>query len=75
MYESASETSSSVDNASCDLIPMIVEQELRKQRLEIEPTTKRHTETLTYKYFGSNESETCRTTPQLKVYLPNQTHT
>ena len=77
MYDSGSETTISAENASCDLIPLIVEQELRKQRLEIEPKAQSESETLTYKYFGTkNEGETSTsTTPPLKVILPNQTHT
>ena len=79
MYESASEGAGvvGVDQSSRDLIPMIVEQELRKQRQIFEPKAKIEKEPLTYKYFGlkSGVEAGVRSTPPLRVHLPNQTHT
>ena len=85
MYESTCEASPESSAGSQDLIPIIVEQELRKQRLEIDPKAVFDAQPLTYKYFGAKNDDdnggggggggATRTAPPLKVILPNQTHT
>jgi len=77
LYDSHSEVSASKLN---DLIPIIVEQELRKQKItnkakpgEKEVGKNLGQEPLTYQLFGKAD-ETAETSPPLKVHLPNQTH-
>ena len=83
MYESTSALRAESSAGSRDLIPIIVEQELRKQRLEMDPQAEVEAQPLTYQYFGSIQDEDddknggggSRSAPPLKVMLPNQTHT